>query len=197
MSAQKFAPSSRRPQQKCTSLENYFLKEQWDYIGNPDVSNKVKVSTMGMWLWRLGITCPSEQTLKLAIAILQSAGISGEVSPPVLQQHAHRLRFTIKQKEKMEHYHLSHIQCYPTSPLDLPAQMLTFAFDAERPVVADLEGLDYVAHSIGYRKTHQSLRGALPQPTAGMAAVRLPLQTSLAVPAPVTVCVVVCVCGGS
>lgn len=154
--------TTSRTQQKCHHLENFFLQRQVNYLRDKSASIDAKVAAMSNWLWLLGITCPSEQILKRAIAILMLES-GDEIQPAQAKKLMLKLRFSIKAKDQAKKRPVPFISVYPDTAAKLPNALLKFAFGEDMPITLEVPGLDFKTHNLGYRKTHTSLNAEQPK----------------------------------
>ena len=157
-----------RPQQKCPTVEQFFLQADWDVFGDDMKSPAAKVQAMGHRLSRLGIRCPSEKLLERCIAVLKCMDSTMDAAgAQALQEYCKGLRVCIKAIDGTEAYPYKHLPTYPASPDGLPDEMLAHAYGDDRPPTPpQLPNLEANYNLIGYRSTHLSLR---PQPAVGAA----------------------------
>ena len=123
-----------RPQQKCPTVEQFFLQADWDVFGDDMKSPAAKVQAMGHRLSRLGIRCPSEKLLERCIAVLKCMDSTMDAAgAQALQEYCKGLRVCIKAIDGTEAYPYKHLPTYPTSPDGLPDEMLAHAYGDDRP----------------------------------------------------------------
>eukprot|EP00959_Pyramimonas_sp_CCMP1952_P210679 4408853-Pyramimonas_sp.AAC.1 len=68
--------------QTCSDLQLFLTASDWGALNNAMLSDEAKAQTLGARMWRVGITCPSEKTLKAAAGIIVACTYSdiGQVS---------------------------------------------------------------------------------------------------------------------
>ena len=173
-----------RPAQNCITLERYFLQDLHDYFGEDDVDLQMACRKIAIHMYKLGMVCPSNKVLKRATAIVQLGGLkAGTLSASSQATVGRKIQSMIKAMDKSQRFPLSHIREYPDDPMTLPQGHLDYAYGGKQPVAFVVDGLDEVAASAAYRRSHSGMdttSGKRKQPSSDVDSAMAAVQHAIA-----------------
>ena len=89
----------------------------------------------------------------------------------------------VKAMDKSQRFPLSHIRDYPDDPMTLPQGHLDYAYGGEQPVAFVVDGLEEVAASAAYRRSHSGIdttKGKRNQPSSDVDSAMAAVQHAIA-----------------
>ena len=125
-------PTQRRGLQSCNNWMAYFSQKDIQVLQS-DNSLHYKVDVIASRLCRVGLHCPAETTLAGCLAVAQTVGLALPETPEARYGCIQALKKTLKSKILRARRPAVHLLVYPQSPQELPADLLTPAYDADDP----------------------------------------------------------------
>jgi hypothetical protein len=156
----KTTPDKRPLQLMAGVLSNYFTEDDYAFLVSSDHLLHSKITRVCERLHRLGLTCPSEATIRFVVAFLmikalQNTALSLQSQFSMVSEVKGMLKTSAKKSPKSP---FPHLQCFPQSPRELPADLLKFAYPDAQPINVEIPNLDLVAHSVPLRNTNKSIK---------------------------------------
>ena len=111
----------KKIEQELLSPNNYCSKPDWDTLGGP-TSFDGKKRVVSERFWSLGITNPSEQTIKWAVALLVATQFMGYMKTFPSYRTIYELVLDLKAMVVSNHAdarHAVHLVHYPNTPTEL------------------------------------------------------------------------------
>lgn len=168
--------AARRCTQSLVHIENFLTDADWALIAAPGTQTSKVVRVMDR-LYMLGITNPSEATIRAAAAAV-AHGHCPSASPAQLHGIVLELK-SVGAARKSLTTPLPHIAVYPATPQDLPQQVLRAAYMEGDVAVERPSGeLEALKTRIPLRNTNKTIGGG--PPTAAAAAPAPSMQDLLA-----------------
>ena len=131
-----------------------------------DTTASAKIAVVVHRLWKVGLTCPSEATIKYMVAVVAAAHCpdaeAGTLPSMVLEMNS-----VVENTFLQQGFALQHLKVFPEDPKDLPEPLYKNAYDHENPVVAKLDRFQEVFLRVPLRNTNKAIGGA-PALQAGM-----------------------------
>eukprot|EP00959_Pyramimonas_sp_CCMP1952_P468236 9492889-Pyramimonas_sp.AAC.2 len=151
-----------RCQQHCSDLSHFLTASDWSVMKNAMMSEGAKAQTLGARMWRMGITCPAERTLKAAAAIIVACTYSDLSQVPGSKKAAlcDMVQDAVKSIDKSKTYPHGHQKDF-MMPSDLTPAKYRFAYpDAADPPVVVPADVDMSGVKMCRRKTSSQITGA-------------------------------------
>ena len=152
----------RRGTQTMLNVCEYFTDDDWKVFQNDSSSAHQKIMRMSDRLLLLGLTNPSESTVKHLVAVLACTH-AGDTSADALLAFVHELKNALAMRRATKKVpNLEHMPMYPESPQDLPRELYNHGYSdgAEPPVSVVLSNFNSILGQIPLRKTHGGLSTA-------------------------------------
>eukprot|EP00959_Pyramimonas_sp_CCMP1952_P146747 3071819-Pyramimonas_sp.AAC.1 len=153
-----------RVQQYCDSIHNFLTASDWNAIQNPDLTVPPKLQVLAQRMYRLGLVCPGNGSLKRAFGIILDVGVptGTTMSADEMKNHMGKIRSMIKGLDNSARWPFDHIKRYPDTPTSLPPSVLDFAYHdgpaVEPPDVVTKQSMDMHDENLGYRGSHNSIK---------------------------------------
>ena len=135
--------ATRAPHVKCGSramqrnlhLEDLFVQSDWDKLMSPSNNDtRLMTEVVAARMHKIGLQCPSPDTLKRASAIIQTC-IGGQPTAVEKRHFAWDVKTHVKKLGASAPCPFEYIVAYPRSPMELPEHVLNHACGGEaRPV---------------------------------------------------------------
>jgi hypothetical protein len=154
-----------------SSAANQFLKcwwavltqGDWDFIRDKRKSWDAKMTKVVERANLLGVTHPSEQSLKWLLALLLVVCYDELPSYATIFKKLGDLKQCVEAERKG--YPLEHLLTYPATPQELSGEMFKYAYGDAQPIFMHLSGINVVAeHNIPLRKNSKLLKGSKSPP---------------------------------
>ena len=154
-----------------SSTANQFLKcwwavltqGDWDFIRDKRKSWDAKMTKVVERANLLGVTHPSEQSLKWLLALLLVVCYDELPSYATIFKKLGDLKHCVEAERKG--YPLEQLVTYPATPQELSDEIFKYAYSDEQPIFVHLSGINVVAeHNIPLRKNSKLLTGSKSPP---------------------------------
>ncbi len=147
---------ARKCCQTWTAVETYLTKDDWTTLQGT-ASRATKVAVVVDRLYKAGLSCPSEATVKHMVALVASVHC-----PQATANDLHEMVLQVKTTVKGQQGHavvLQHVKTFPPAPADLPEANYKNAYSEAQPCICSVPGFQEVLNKVPLRTTNRAIAG--------------------------------------
>ena len=151
-------PYARRSLQTCLTVEGYLTESEWQRLSDDKGLMSTKVHVVADRLRLVGLTNPSENTVKSAAAVVLHFGCHGvHLSQDSKFQLVQHFKTTLRAMTRNYQHPFPHMERYPPTALMLDDPIRHYAYQDDAPAPKECASLAAVAATIPMRSTNKTL----------------------------------------